>query len=240
MNPTIYLIVQMLLCLLVAFLLGLLVGWWLGRRKPEDQADDGATSDLDRCHEQLAESRSDLEECRSRLEECLARGDDDETAAAPVALATLGRGDSGVEAASGTVAGAVGDDAGAAEDNAEAEDDAKTPEETAGVDAGAGGASAVAFVDTAALDESPASDDLKIIEGIGPKIEGLLNADGISTWAGLAKTEVSVLQAVLDKAGPRYRIHDPGTWPRQAGLAAAGSWDELEALQDRLKGGRED
>ena len=60
-----------------------------------------------------------------------------------------------------------------------------------------------------------------------------------NTWARLAKTEVSFLQSILDEAGPRYRIHDPGTWPQQAALAAAGSWDELEALQDRLKGGRE-
>ncbi len=87
------------------------------------------------------------------------------------------------------------------------------------------------------LDAEP--DDLKVVDGIGPKIEGLLNAGGISTWARLAGTEVSVLQSVLDKAGPRYRIHDPGTWPRQAALAASGSWDELEEQQDRLKGGRE-
>ncbi len=87
--------------------------------------------------------------------------------------------------------------------------------------------------------EPSASDDLTRIEGIGPKIEGLLKAGGIHNFAGLAKAEVSVLQSILDDAGPRYRIHDPGTWPRQAGLAAVGSWDELAALQDRLKGGEE-
>ncbi len=87
--------------------------------------------------------------------------------------------------------------------------------------------------------ETAASDDLTRIEGIGPKIAGLLNERGITTWAELAETEISTLQSVLDDAGSRYRIHDPSTWPQQAAVAAAGSWDELEELQDRLKGGRE-
>ena len=91
-----------------------------------------------------------------------------------------------------------------------------------------------------APDGPPPKDDLKKVEGIGPKIEGLLNAAGIDTWARLAAAPVAEVQAVLDEAGPRYRIHDPGTWGRQAGLAAQGRWDELEELQERLKGGREE
>ena len=50
--------------------------------------------------------------------------------------------------------------------------------------------------------------------------------------------QVSTIQMILDDAGPRYRMHDPASWPQQAGLAAAGQWDELEDLQDRLSGGR--
>ncbi|MEM8996670.1 MAG: 50S ribosomal protein L27, partial [Acidobacteriota bacterium] len=82
-------------------------------------------------------------------------------------------------------------------------------------------------------------DDLKKVEGIGPKIEGLLNDDGLWTWEALATAPVERLQKILDAAGPRYRIHDPGTWPKQARLAADGDWDALETLQDHLKGGRE-
>ena len=82
-------------------------------------------------------------------------------------------------------------------------------------------------------------DDLKKVEGIGPKIESLLNDDGIHTWRQLSEAPISRLKEILDAAGSRYRIHDPGTWPRQAGLAADGKWDELEKLQDELKGGRE-
>lgn len=79
-------------------------------------------------------------------------------------------------------------------------------------------------------------DDLKIIEGIGPKISGVLQAAGIRTLAQLAATDVDELKRVLTEAD--IRLGDPGTWPEQAGLAAEGKWDELAALQDELKGGR--
>ncbi len=81
-------------------------------------------------------------------------------------------------------------------------------------------------------------DDLKKIEGIGPKIEGLLKADGLKTWAALAGAEVDRLKRILDDAGPRYRMHDPGTWPKQAGMCDAGDWDALKKWQDELDGGR--
>ena len=82
-------------------------------------------------------------------------------------------------------------------------------------------------------------DDLKLVEGIGPKIEGLLNDAGIHTWQELADALAEKIQAILDDAGPRYRMHDPTTWARQAKLAAEGKWEELETLQDSLKGGKE-
>ncbi len=63
--------------------------------------------------------------------------------------------------------------------------------------------------------ESPAQ-DLGKIRGIGPAIAALLNARGITTWAQLAAKEASELQAILDDAGPRFRVHDPSTWPAQA------------------------
>ena len=82
------------------------------------------------------------------------------------------------------------------------------------------------------------TDDLKIVEGIGPKIAGLLVDAGINTWAKLSDTPVSKIQQVLDAAGPRYKLAQPGSWPRQAGLAAAGKWEELRKLQDDLDGGK--
>lgn len=82
-----------------------------------------------------------------------------------------------------------------------------------------------------------AVDDLKIVEGIGPKIEQLFNDNGIKTWYQLSKTEISRCQEILNIGGKRYEIHNPGTWPQQAGLAFDGKWEELNALQDRLDGG---
>lgn len=81
-------------------------------------------------------------------------------------------------------------------------------------------------------------DDLKKIEGIGPKIASLLNAKGIHTFEDLSKAKEAQLQAVLDEAGSRFRMHKPGTWTQQAKLAAQGKWDKLKQLQQELKGGK--
>jgi len=80
-------------------------------------------------------------------------------------------------------------------------------------------------------------DDLKKIEGIGPKIEGLCNNNGIYTFEELANTSVSALKHVLKEGGNRYRLANPGTWPMQARLAADGEWEQLDILQDILDGG---
>ena len=83
----------------------------------------------------------------------------------------------------------------------------------------------------------PTPDDLTRIEGIGPKISGLLQAAGITTFAQLAATDVSRLKQIIAEAG-LTALADPTTWPEQASLAAAGQWDALETLQEGLKGGR--
>jgi len=82
------------------------------------------------------------------------------------------------------------------------------------------------------------ADDLKKIEGVGPKIAGLLAEGGFDTFAKLASADVQALQVILDNAGPRYKSHNPTTWPQQAQLAADGKWDELKELQDKLDGGK--
>lgn len=81
-------------------------------------------------------------------------------------------------------------------------------------------------------------DDLKVVEGIGPKIEQLLYKADIKTYAELGAARIGTLRKILSDAGNRYAIHDPKTWARQAKLAAAGNWDKLKAWQDELKGGK--
>ncbi|NKZ38046.1 50S ribosomal protein L20 [Oleiagrimonas citrea] len=85
---------------------------------------------------------------------------------------------------------------------------------------------------------SAKGDDLTKIEGIGPKIGEVLAGQGVDSFAKLAETSVEKLSEILHEAGSRYASHDPGTWPQQAELAAAGKFDELKALQEELKGGR--
>ena len=84
----------------------------------------------------------------------------------------------------------------------------------------------------------PVKDDLKIVEGIGPKIEELFNKAGIYSFAQLADTSVSRMKEILDKGGSRFQIHDPTTWADQAALARDGKWDELKKWQDELYKGK--
>jgi predicted flap endonuclease-1-like 5' DNA nuclease len=82
------------------------------------------------------------------------------------------------------------------------------------------------------------ADDLKKIEGVGPKIAELLIAAGIATFDALSKAKADKIKAILTAAGSRYTMHDPTTWPKQAKLAAAGKWDELKKWQAELNGGK--
>lgn len=86
--------------------------------------------------------------------------------------------------------------------------------------------------------ESSKKDDLKIVEGIGPKIEELCNVAGIFTFAQLAATSSDKIKEILDNAGSRFQMHDPTTWPDQAALARDGKFEELKTWQDDLNKGR--
>ena len=86
-------------------------------------------------------------------------------------------------------------------------------------------------------DDSP--EDLKVIEGIGPKIEKVLRNAGIQTYSDLAQLTSAGIRQILDAAGKSFQLHDPATWPDQAKLAAAGRWQDLHEWQKELDGGRE-
>ena len=86
--------------------------------------------------------------------------------------------------------------------------------------------------------ETVQMDDLTIVEGIGPKVQELFNAHDIHTYAQLAATDIADLKKILDNQGGTYQAMDPGTWPKQAGMAAEGKMDELKAWQDEMQGGR--
>ncbi|MEM6877700.1 MAG: helix-hairpin-helix domain-containing protein [Bacteroidota bacterium] len=64
-------------------------------------------------------------------------------------------------------------------------------------------------------------DDLKKIQGIGPKVETLLNEAGINSLEKLANATVENLQSILEKAGSRYQSMDPTSWKELAQQALA-------------------
>jgi predicted flap endonuclease-1-like 5' DNA nuclease len=89
-----------------------------------------------------------------------------------------------------------------------------------------------------AVSKKVVKSNLKLIEGIGPKLESILNEAGIHTFQQLSAAKVSSLKEILAAAGPRYKMFDPSTWSEQANLAAANKMDALKALQLNIKNGK--
>lgn len=91
----------------------------------------------------------------------------------------------------------------------------------------------------AAFGKKVKQDDLTVVEGIGPKISELFTTNDVTTWAELASTSVERCQEILNIGGKRYEIHKPGSWPKQAKMAALGQWTTLKKWQDLHDYGRE-
>jgi large subunit ribosomal protein L4 len=91
--------------------------------------------------------------------------------------------------------------------------------------------------------EAPAAastpDDLKRIEGIGPKINDALIAAGIDTFAKLEKASEDSLKAALETAGLRF-APSLGTWAEQSGFLVRGDEAGFKALTDSLTAGRKE
>jgi len=81
---------------------------------------------------------------------------------------------------------------------------------------------------------STKKDNLKIITGIGPKLEEILNNSGIKTYKQLAASKISFLKQILESAGNRYSTHNPSNWAAQAKIAARGNMAKLKDYQANL------
>ncbi len=270
-----YLVTQMLFCLILAFLLGLLLGWWIwarGLRTRIESVEAQWRSRLDQAKADLAGHGSAPAPRTGAAAAGTQEGPEGDAAAerlraeageARVLIARLEK-----ELADRT--GRVTDLEGRLSASEEAAGQlAALEKELAGVrgradeaDAGAArlkqelatGQGRLSELEAAlevareearkarlALSDAEAAkrpDDLTRIEGIGPVIARLLGAGGIASFEALRNADPARLKEILLRAGERYRAHDPGTWPEQAALAAEGRWEELEALQDLLIGGR--
>ena len=90
--------------------------------------------------------------------------------------------------------------------------------------------------DDHAEEEATEPDDLRKLEGIGPKVAGVLSGAGYDTYAKLAAADAEAVRGVLKEAG--LHMMEPAGWIEQAELAAKGDEEGLAKLQDELKGGR--
>ncbi len=100
-------------------------------------------------------------------------------------------------------------------------------------------AKATAEAKPAAPAKKAKADDLKMVEGVGPKIAELMNGAGIVSFKDLSETSVEKLNELLAEAGSAFASHNPETWPQQAKMAADGKFDKLKEWQDKLEGGVE-
>jgi predicted flap endonuclease-1-like 5' DNA nuclease len=100
-------------------------------------------------------------------------------------------------------------------------------------------AALVADVESAfEAEPAPAHDELERIEGIGPKIAAALRSAGITTYEQLAAAERSTVEMALERANLRF-APSIATWSRQARLLADGDGTGFKELTDRLIAGRE-
>jgi len=80
--------------------------------------------------------------------------------------------------------------------------------------------------------------DFMRLRGIDAKTEELLHTNGITHYWQLARTDKRRLRNLLDESGPRFQGTNPGTWPKQAGFAMFGHWDQLQTWLEEQTPGR--
>ena len=90
-----------------------------------------------------------------------------------------------------------------------------------------------------AAKKTAGSDDLKRVEGIGPKMAEALIASGIDSFAKLGESSEEQIKAALEAAGARF-APSLGTWAAQAELLAKGDEAGFAAMKESLTAGRKD
>lgn len=73
--------------------------------------------------------------------------------------------------------------------------------------------------------------DLKIVDGIDPKIEKILHEVGVNTWNDLESIDLNYLTNLLKEAG--HPQVDPRSWSFESSLARQEKWAELKAFQEK-------
>ena len=199
-----YLTVQMLALLLLALVIGAAIGWLLKGARDAAAQEARSTADFAR----MAALRRDRDAAETALAEAKAA----DPAAEDGKLAELQSALDECRANAASLAGER-DAAKAALATAEAKPAVAVSSSPAAA------ASPIAVVDSAP--ESAASDDLKQISGIGPKLEGLLNEAGISRFEQIASLTPDQIADLDDILNFRGRI-ERDDWVGQAKRFASG------------------
>ncbi len=110
---------------------------------------------------------------------------------------------------------------------------------TAGIAADGAGAEDAVAAETATATEAASGsaaepDDLKMLWGIGPASEAVLNSNGITTYSALANSNPADLKAMLDEADGSFALVREDTWPEQARLVMNGDVDGFAARHEAL------
>lgn len=76
--------------------------------------------------------------------------------------------------------------------------------------------------------KSDKKDDLKVIKGIGPKLEETLNTIGFTAYEQLAKMTIKDITKLLADAGVNTKIYDISGWKAQSKLAVKGDFEAVK------------
>jgi len=219
---------------LLCTLLGALFGYLLGKGSGSDTTIDNS-AELDQWRDKNAKLQADLDACGKKLNAANAEVKT-ANAAADAAKSAADSASSQMASTANSLTGTASG-AGAAAASTASSFAAGAGDTASSMDSGP----SISFngdAATAAMGKKIKLNDLKVVEGIGPKISEMFINDGISTWKALSETSVADCQKVLNKGGDRYKVHNPASWPLQAKMCYEGKWAELSKWQDEHDHGK--
>jgi predicted flap endonuclease-1-like 5' DNA nuclease len=79
------------------------------------------------------------------------------------------------------------------------------------------------------------ADDLKLIVGIGAKVEVLLHNANVLTFKQLSKMKAPEIQMLLVYGGSHFARLNAASWPKQAKYAAQGKWEKMQLAYEKEK-----
>ncbi len=229
-----YFTLQTILWLLVAFIIGLILGRWIKRLlcKQSKTIVQNTTTEHETTSEVSYTNTADKLALRSTNDDTLLSQStetvtkaDTSTSVGTAALGATTVGIAGHVASQALSDDAVGLAAASDDDTSMASADHNSQPNSSLDSTLAEGTSVIAGVE---------SSNLRMIDGVGKKMEAILHDNGINTWKDLSMKSNADLRAVLDKYDDRYKGVELDGWVVQAALLADGKVDEIISLQKEI------